>query len=296
MLKEKTHFTVHGLQVQGYFHFPEGERKTLPVVVMFNGYGTEWSFGTAPFIEAFTALGFVTLNVDYRYFGESEGQPRQMVDIPAQLEDCRAAINHALAQPWVDKTRLVIWGSSLGGGHAISMAAEFPQAKALIAQVPHCCSRAAMKRVKLSAIFKGMGLSIVDAIGALLGRPVITIPVVAEPDAYGVMNHPHWKEHYLSLAAHSKTWVNAIPARSLAKGGDYRPLMVAQSIQCPALLVAAEGDSGVPIEAVKETAQKIAQCEVFTFAGEHFDVYHGVFFNDVLAREVAFLREKALFS
>lgn len=292
MLKQNTRFIVGELAVNGCFHFPEGDKNNLPVVVMFNGYATEWTFGTSAFIEAFTAAGFATLNFDYRSFGESEGQPRQVVDIPAQLEDCRAAIRHALDQPWVDKTRLAIWGSSLGGGHAISMAAEFPQARALVAQVPHCCSRAAMKRVKLSAIFKGMGLSIIDSLFALCRFSPILIPVVAEPEDYGVMNHPGWKKHYLQIAGHSRTWRNVIPARSLAKGGDYRPSLVAGRIACPALIVAAENDSGVPVTSVKETAAGIANSEYYGFPGEHFDVYHGAFFDDVLATELAFLKDK----
>lgn len=294
MLIRKTRFVVDGVAVNGQFHFPEGEQANLPVVVMFNGYATEWTFGTAPFIEAFTRAGFATLNFDYRYFGESEGQPRQMVDIPAQLEDCRAAIRHVLEQPWVDKSRLAIWGSSLGGGHAISMAAEFPQARALVAQVPHCCSRAAMKQVKVAAILKGMGLSIADSIGAIFNARTISIPVVAEPEAYGVMNHAGWKKHYLQIASHSKTWVNAIPARSLARGGDYRPMLVAGQIRCPALLVVAEQDSGVPVQSVRDTASKIANCEYYGFPGEHFDVYHGPFFETVLARELDFLKAKVL--
>ena len=85
MLIRKTRFVVDGVAVNGQFHFPDGAQEHLPVVVMFNGYATEWTFGTAPFIEAFTQAGFATLNFDYRHFGESEGQPRQMVDIPAQL-------------------------------------------------------------------------------------------------------------------------------------------------------------------------------------------------------------------
>jgi dipeptidyl aminopeptidase/acylaminoacyl peptidase len=296
MQKEKTQFVVNGLQVNGYFHLPEGEKTALPIIVMFNGYGTEWSFGTQPFIEAFTQLGFATLNVDYRYFGQSEGEPRQLLDIPAQLEDCRAAIEHVLLQEWVDKNRIVIWGSSLGGGHAISMAAEFAQVKALIAQVPHCCSRAAMKTVTLGAIFKGMSTAVSDKVASLFNKPVKTIPIVAIPEEYGVMNHKGWKQHYLSLAQHSKTWVNAIPARSLLKGGDYRPVLQAQHIQCSTLLVAATNDSGVPVQSIRDTAQKIAQSEIYEFAGEHFDVYHGHYFADVLNKELAFLRESVLFS
>lgn len=287
--QEATAFTVGDSQVRGFFHRPLQAAGPTPIVVMFNGFATEWQFGTAAFIEAFTAAGLATLNFDYRSFGASEGEPRQLLDIPEQLNDCRAAIAHALAQPWVDTTKLVIWGSSLGGGHAISMAAEYPQAKALVAQVPHCCSQAAFKRVALGSVFKGLGEAILDALGSRLGRPSRRLPVVAEPPAYAVMNYPGWEAHYLQLAAGSPTWQNAIVARSLLRGSNYRPIRLADKVQCAALLVAGEHDAGVPIEAVRETASKIRQCELLTYPGDHFEVYHGQRQPEIVQHERDFI-------
>lgn len=290
MQKIPTSFTVHGTRIHGFFHKPEQAQEPLPLVVMFNGYATEWQFGTAAFIQAFTDAGFATLNIDYRYFGGSEGEPRQLLDIPAQLEDCSAAIRHALAQPWVDTERVVVWGSSLGGGHAISMAAEFGQLAGLIAQVPHCCSRAAFKTVKLGAVFKGMSQAMLDVAGSKLGRPVRRIPVLAEPDSYAVMNHPGWHQHYLQLAAGSQTWENRIPARSLLRGSDYRPIQVAEKIRCPALLVAGRHDAGVPVSSVQDTAAQINQAELYLYEGDHFEVYGGDQQQAIIARQLQFLQ------
>ena len=110
--QEATEFLVNGSRVRGFFHRPLQSSAATSIVVMFNGFATEWQFGTAAFIEAFTAAGLATLNFDYRSFGASDGEPRQLLDIPEQLNDCRAAIAHALVQPWVDASKLVIWGSS----------------------------------------------------------------------------------------------------------------------------------------------------------------------------------------
>lgn len=287
--QEVTEFFVSGKRVRGVFHRPQHTSHPTPIVVMFNGFATEWHFGTTAFIEAFTTAGLATLNFDYRSFGASEGEPRQLLDIPEQLNDCRAAIAHALAQPWVDASQLVIWGSSLGGGHAISMAAECPQAKALVAQVPHCCSQAAFKRVPLGSVLKGMAAAMMDAIGSRLGRAPRQLPVVAEPPAYAVMAYPGWEAHYLQLAAGSPTWQNAIVARSLLRGGNYRPIGLADKVQCAALLVAGEHDAGVPIEAVRETASKIRQCELLTYPGDHFEVYHGQRQPEIVQHERDFI-------
>ena len=296
MDKHNTEFSVAGTTLRGVFHLPDNSKldntTELPIIVMGNGYAPEWQFGTASFIEAFTAAGFATFNFDYRTFGQSDGQPRQMVDIPGQQDDFRGAIAHALQQPWVDAKKLIIWGSSLGGGHAISMAAEHAQAVAMIAQVPHCCSRAAFKTVSLSAVGKGMSKAIIDSLGALLNRAPIYLPILGQGDEYGVMSHAGWYESYQIIADNSPTWSNKMVARSLLKGGDYRPITVAGNITCPSLLVPAKDDAGVPLSSVEETAAKIKNVEVFPIEGDHFGVYYGAQLQDVVDKQVQFIQQQ----
>lgn len=292
MQKIASQFVVEGLTLQAYFHKPEGsDTNILPIVVMGNGYATEWQFGTEKFIKAFTDAGIATLCFDYRSFGGSEGSPRQVVDIPGQQVDFLAAVEHAKLQPWVDSSRIVIWGSSLGGGHAISTAAALPDVCAMVAQVPHCCSRAAFKTVTLGSVFKGMGKAMLDAIRSRFGASPVLIPVLAEPGNYGVMTHPNWFKEYQVLAEGSSTWQNAMPARSLLKGGDYRPMLVADKIKCPSLIVAAKDDAGVPIDSVKQTAELIPRCELKIIEGDHFGVYQGEPIDDVVASELAFIKQ-----
>lgn len=291
MQKIPSHFVVEQQRIQAYFHKPDGDtQERLPIVVMGNGYATEWQFGTERFIKAFTDAGIATLNFDYRSFGGSAGEPRQLVDIPGQQEDFLMAVKHAEEQPWVDPSRIVIWGSSLGGGHAISVAAQLPNACAMVAQVPHCCSRAAFKTVSLGNVFKGMSRAIADAIKSRFGAEPLLIPVLSEPEDYGVMTHPTWLQEYQILAQGSTTWKNAMPARSLLKGGDYRPMLVADQIGCPSLIVAAANDAGVPIDSVKETIQRIPNGELKIIEGDHFGVYQGAPIEDVVASELAFIK------
>ena len=294
MQTKATELTVEGTILRGVFHLPEQidtSKPSLPIVVMANGYATEWQFGTQAFIKAFTDAGIATFNFDYRSFGQSDGMPRQLVDIPGQLIDFHQAIEHCKQQNWVDQQQLILWGSSLGGGHAISMAAQHPEVKAMIAQVPHCCSRAAFKTVSLSAVVKGMSNAIADSIGNLFKRPAIYLPIFSEPSEYGVMNHAGWKQSYLVLSKDSSTWKNELVARSLLKGGDYRPTLVADQINCPSLLVPAEDDAGVPLQSVKDTANKITQAEVFSIPGDHFGVYYGEHLDAVIQKQVAFIQQ-----
>jgi alpha-beta hydrolase superfamily lysophospholipase len=88
------------------------------------------------YAERFAVAGFAVLTFDYRCFGESEGQPRQLIDVKQQREDIRAATHFARRTEGIDPARIALWGTSLGGGHVIVVAADDPEIAAVIAQVP----------------------------------------------------------------------------------------------------------------------------------------------------------------
>ena len=85
---------------------------------------------------AFAQAGFHAFTFDYRNLGESEGEIRQLVSVSGQQEDLLQAIRYIKKHPAVDETRLGLWGSSLGGGHVISVAAQTKDVSAVIAQIP----------------------------------------------------------------------------------------------------------------------------------------------------------------
>lgn len=298
-MQQATEFNVNGVTIRGFFHKPDRttENDKLPLVIMGNGFATEWQFGTQAIIKALNRAGIATLNFDYRGFGGSDSmprQPRQLLATKTQLDDWRGAIAHAKSQSWLSPGKLVFWGSSLGGGHCLTMAAEFADDTDLtcaVVQVPHCCSRAAFKVVSLANIFKGMSRAILDSLLSLVSAKPLWLKVVATPDTYGVMNAQGWKQHYLKLASDSTTWKNVIPARSLLKAGDYRPIQTAHTITVPTLLVAGKSDAGAPFSAVEETAKKIPNAELYAYEGDHFEVYHGPLLEDIVAHEVEFIKK-----
>lgn len=53
------------------------------------------------------------LAFDYRHFGTSGGEPRQLLDINKQLEDWRSALSFVRTQKDVVQSKIVIWGHHL---------------------------------------------------------------------------------------------------------------------------------------------------------------------------------------
>ncbi len=54
------------------------------------------------YAERFAQAGYHVLVFDYRHFGDSEGEPRQILDIKKQHQDWHAAISFARGLPGID--------------------------------------------------------------------------------------------------------------------------------------------------------------------------------------------------
>ena len=107
-----------------------------PVVIMAHGFAGTRDVALPYFAERFARAGLAAFVFDYRYFGASGGSPRQLVDPWSQLEDWRAALAQVRRMDGVDHSRVGLWGSSLGGGHVMVIAAEEQSLRAVVAQAP----------------------------------------------------------------------------------------------------------------------------------------------------------------
>ncbi|OPY68312.1 MAG: fermentation/respiration switch protein [Syntrophorhabdus sp. PtaU1.Bin050] len=75
--------------------------------------------------------GFVTLSLDLSFWGESDGQPRNVVSPDIYAEDFSAAVDFLGTQPFVDRDRIGVLGICGSGGFAISAAKIDPRMKAI---------------------------------------------------------------------------------------------------------------------------------------------------------------------
>jgi hypothetical protein len=118
------------------FYRPPDAEGAVPCVVMGAGGALTRRDGIPGYAERFAAAGFAALAFDYRHWGQSEGEPRRLVSIPRQLADWRSAVAHARGIEGVDAGRIVVWGMSFGGGHAVTTASEDARIAAAVALVP----------------------------------------------------------------------------------------------------------------------------------------------------------------
>jgi len=90
------------------------------------------------FAGLFAGAGLNALAFDNRNFGASDGEPRQEIDLWAQ----------------VDAGRIGIWGSSHSGGHVLVAAIE-RRVKAVLSQVPLVSGHANLRALVRAAFIAG---------------------------------------------------------------------------------------------------------------------------------------------
>ena len=289
--RTRVRFDSGGVELVGYLHRPSDTAGKLPCVVMGHGFsGTQDRLFDAA--ERFAGAGFAALTFDYRSFGESGGEPRQVVDVKKQQEDWRAAIRFARGLEGVDPERIALWGSSLGGGHVVSIAAEDPRIAAVVAQIPfNGFPRRVEGRSTLETL-KLLWAMIVDAARGRLGISPRYIPMVGKPGEVAVTATPRANEHIAALEGErgGSSWRNEVAPRGLFGMMRYRPGEVAHRLAMPLLVSIAEDDREGPEELTRQLAERAPRGELRRYPGDHFDFYRDPVRRRVLADQIEFLR------
>src|SRR3954467_3836536 len=106
-------FPSDGDHCKAWLFMPDAERP--PLAILGHGLGATREFGLEAYAERFADAGIAALAFTYRHFGDSGGQPRQLLDIERQLGDWAAALAYARNLDGVDHQRIALWGTSFGG-------------------------------------------------------------------------------------------------------------------------------------------------------------------------------------
>ncbi len=287
--REDHHFFSQGLQCAAWLYRPAPEKDRKQVIVMGHGVAAERSFGLPAFAERFAAQGWTVFLFDYRNLGDSEGAPRNWVSHWRHARDWDQAIAYARNLPGLNVQAPILWGSSFGGGHAISAAARHDSIRAVVAQVPFVDNLASIFAVGLWHCTKGLAAALLDISLYALTRKSFYVPVVARPGQFAAMNTPESYDGYLDIVSPDSDWENRMPARFFLSIGLFSPLRLARKVNCPTLIVAGKEDSLSPVRAVKKTAKRIPQGEYVEMDCNHFQPYVGERFEENIRHQIRFL-------
>lgn len=275
-------------ECRAWLYLPEGAGKR-PALVLAHGLGGTREMRLDAYAERFAAAGYICLVFDYRHFGSSGGLPRQLLDIPTQLADWKAAVAYARSRPEVDPQRIVLWGTSFGGGHVLTTAAHDPAIAAVIAQGLFTDGIASALAMRPDSAMKVMARAVRDAVGARLGRPPIMIATAGRPGSAALMTAEDAEPGYLALVPDGAPFANHIAARFALDIIRYRPGRQIPKLACPVLFCVCEHDSVAPSRATLRHARKAPRGEVRLYTDGHFDIYRGKPFEHVVEDQLAFL-------
>ncbi|WP_432206562.1 alpha/beta hydrolase, partial [Mycobacterium malmoense] len=103
---EEVSFQSGGVRCAGDLYRPATAGDGLACVVMGHGGSATKRLGLPAYAAKFTAVGLAVLAFDYRHFGASAGEPRQVIDVAGQRDDYRAAVRYVRGRADIDPRRV----------------------------------------------------------------------------------------------------------------------------------------------------------------------------------------------
>jgi hypothetical protein len=288
--REDVTFISEGLSCKGWLYRPKEHSGKRPTIVMAHGFSAVKEMYLPNFAERFAEAGFIVLVFDYRFIGESEGEPRQQVIPAEQIKDYRNAITWVSQQEQVDAERIGIWGSSYSGGHVLSIAARDRRVKAVVSQAP-CVD--GFKNAQLLSVASReqqdptveVQLPRLSGFTQVLqnyrqarydGAPIEYMPVVAPEGEKSALPTPDSFDWFTRAGATiAPNWVNQVTMETMEAYLDYYPTDLIDRISpTPLLMIVAENDEITPTElavAAYERAKQPKKLEMIS--GGHFSAY-----------------------
>jgi uncharacterized protein len=116
---EKVTFVSEGITLVGHLFLPETRSLDvqLPAIICGGSWLTVKEQMAGHYAQKLAKLGFAALAFDFRYFGESDGEPRQYESGTAKTEDFKNAMTFLQSLPIIDPKRI--------GGLAICASAGY---------------------------------------------------------------------------------------------------------------------------------------------------------------------------
>jgi alpha-beta hydrolase superfamily lysophospholipase len=274
MERERISFSSRGTACVGYLYRPAGAVSPMPCVVLAHGFS-----GTMDrlFVRAehFASAGIAAVVFDYRSFGESGGQPRQIVHVAGQQDDIRAAVAWARGREDIDADRIALWGNSLGGAHVISVAATDPRIAAVVAQIPFNGFPSRVEGRSTGAVVRLFAAILWDALRGAIGLSPAYIPMVGTPDQVAVVSSSEAQRHIATLTGGGSAtlWRNQVAPRGVLQMMRYHPAEDAARLTMPLLVCVAINDQETPEAMARQLADRAPRGTLLRYPGTHFDFY-----------------------
>lgn len=130
-MKKKIQFNSDGLVLVGNLYTPENfdQSKRYPAILVGGSWTTVKEQMSGLYAEELAKQGFITLAIDPRYFGESEGQPRFWENPTAKIADFKNAITFLQTVQGVDTNNIFLTAVCASSGYMANVTAQDKRVK-----------------------------------------------------------------------------------------------------------------------------------------------------------------------
>ncbi|MFT4200563.1 alpha/beta hydrolase [Gordonia sp. (in: high G+C Gram-positive bacteria)] len=284
------------------WHYPPSPSPELvdadgrsPVVVLAHGYSLTRDSGLARYAERFADAGFHAVVFDYSGFGDSEGEPREVVSVTRQLRDWEAAIAAARALDAADPRRVALWGTSYSGGLVVAAATKDGGVGAVVAQVPNLDNLATLRFIvkNTSPTMQAWLVASVsrDVAHAILRRKPYYVQAVGPAGAKAAYaSDESWAQ--LSQIA-GPEWKNRVGLRDFATLPVFRAVSHLDGLPCRIQFWACDRDDLTPVQPTLDAASKLGdRAELHRMPTGHFGIYLDPYFDVAIGEQTRFLTQE----
>jgi dienelactone hydrolase len=264
-------FDSAGTSLVGRLYLPAGSARAPAIVVVPPWLNVKEQVATN-YAKALAKRGFVALAFDFRYWGESGGQPREWESPSAKVVDLKAAVAFMSQQPEVLAGQVGVLGVCFGAGYAMQASIEDPAIRSLatVAAWLHDARSLEMtfgaaeidrrRRVGQAALESFTRHGRVDYVAAASGTDktaaMFGLDYYLAPDRGGARQE----------------WTNRMATMSWPGWLDFDAVALGARVTAPLLMVHSDG-SALPDNARKVYAAARGPKELLWLEGNHTDFY-----------------------
>jgi pimeloyl-ACP methyl ester carboxylesterase len=280
LMRQDVEFLSEGAELRGWLYSPETP-PPWPVIVMAHGYSATRNSMTADnYAEVFYARGMAVLLYDHHGFGDSAGEPRLQVNTWRQARGYMDAVSYVEALDEIKSNRIALWGDSLAGAIALTVAGIDDRVAALAVQVPACGRELPpedpdgflYQELKRTILSGDINPSADEVEGPM---PVVSDDQVRRPSALTPLTAYRW---FIEYGGHfGSKWVNDVTRARPKTTVPWHPGLAAGYITCPTIFIVSPEDEmpGAVPSIARDVFDRIeGPKEWIEIAGGHFGLVY----------------------
>lgn len=274
--KNNIAFTSEAEELKGHLFLPQSykEGSKLPAVIVTGSWTTVKEQMPDLYAARLSEKGFAALTFDFRFYGESGGQPRQYESPQNKIKDIKNAVSFLETLDSVDPDKINALSICASAGYMASAVAEDPRFHSFVAVAPWLHDAELVKEIYGGE--EGVQEKITRGNKARekyeQTKEVDYVPACSATDPLAAMYGDAFDYYLNPKRGAISEWKNQFAVMSWPEWLQFSAMPKAQDIKVPALFVHSH-EAAIPQGAQKFFDRITSKKDFFWTQGTQFDFY-----------------------